>query len=245
MAINKYTLMQISIYAVVITVSLGLLITGFSKAETKLAQVKNKPAAADYVLVNGKIYTVNEKQAWAEAVAVKGKEIVYVGDNAGTKAFVGEDTEQIDLEGRLMLPGFVESHIHIGMGAGTTSGVILESTDSLEEVIKKVKEYAEANPDKKTIFGASYNAFLFDDKGPKKEILDEIVPDRPVYLMDHTLHSAWVNSKAYEVAGITKDTPNPPGGEYVKNDELNFVFSKGLEVGFGRNIRFSWFGQGY
>ncbi len=173
--------------------------------------------AANFVMTNGKIYTVNEAHPWAEAVAVKGKEIVYVGDNAGAAAFVGKGTEEIDLAGRLMLPGFVESHIHLGMGAGTTSGVIMEATDSLEEVLDKVRVYAEANPDKKTIFGASYSAFIFDATGPTKELLDEIVPDRAVYLMDHTLHAAWVNSKAYEVVGITVDTPNPPGGEYVKN----------------------------
>jgi predicted amidohydrolase YtcJ len=177
------------------------------------------PDRGGFVMTNGKVYTVNEKQPWAEAVVVKGKKIVYVGDNAGAAAFKGEGMEEIDLKGRLMLPGFVESHIHIGMGAGTTSGVILESTDSLEEVLTKVKKYAEENPDKKTIFGATYSAFIFDEKGPRKELLDEIVPDRSVYLMDHTLHAAWVNSKAYEVAGITKDTPSPAGGEYVKNEE--------------------------
>jgi predicted amidohydrolase YtcJ len=105
------------------------------------------------------------------------------------------------------------------MGAGTTSGVILESTDSLEEVVAKVSAYAAEHPDKKTIFGASYSAFIFNEKGPRKELLDEIVPDRPGYLMDHTLHTAWVNSKAYEVAGITKDTQSPAGGEYMKNDK--------------------------
>ena len=174
---------------------------------------------AGFVLTNGKVYTVNEKQPWAEAVVIQGKEIVYVGDSMGAAKFKGVGMEEIDLKGRLMLPGFVESHIHIGMGAGTTSGVILESADSLEEVLQKIKDYVEANPKKKTIFGASYSAFIFDENGPKKELLDDIVPDRPVYLMDHTLHSAWVNSKAYEVAGITKDTPNPPGGEYVKNEK--------------------------
>ena len=194
------------------TIFLFILISG-------CAAIGITPDAADYVLTNGKIYTVNDDQPWAEAVAVDGKTIVYVGNNAGAASFIGKHTEQIDLGGRLMLPGFVESHIHLGMGAGTTSGVILESTDSLDQVINKVKEYAAENPDKNTIFGASYNAFLFDEKGPGKEILDEIVPDRPVYLMDHTLHSVWVNSKAYEVAGITKDTPNPPGGEYVKDEK--------------------------
>ncbi len=174
---------------------------------------------ANFVFTNGKIYTVNEQQPWAEAVAVSGNKIVYVGDNAGSKAFVGDGTESIDLKGRLVLPGFVESHIHIAAGAGTTSGLILSTTDSTEQVLEKVHSYAAANPKKKTIFGASYLSFIFDDNGPSKELLDKIVPDRPVFLMDHTLHSVWVNSKAYEVAGITNDTASPSGGEYVKNEK--------------------------
>ena len=76
----------------------------------------------DYVFANGKVYTVNEKQPWAEVVVVKGNKIVYVGDNAGTTAFIGEGTEQVDLKGRMMLPGFVESHIHIVMGGATPPG---------------------------------------------------------------------------------------------------------------------------
>jgi predicted amidohydrolase YtcJ len=173
---------------------------------------------ADFVLTNGKIYTVNESQPWAEAVAVKGNEIVYVGDNTGAKAFVGKETESIDLKGRLLLPGFIESHIHLAMGGATTSGVIMTMTDSVEDVLRKVEEYAEAHPDKKTIFGASYNGLLFDEKGPNKALLDEIIPDRPVYLMDHTLHSVWVNSRALEIAGITKDTEDPSGGQYIRDE---------------------------
>lgn len=179
----------------------------------------NLEVKADFVLTNGKIYTVNDKQPWAEAVAIKGDKIIYVGDNDGSKAFVGKDSQQIDLQDRMVLPGFVESHIHIAMGGATTSGVILEMSDSLEEVLKKVEEYAKTHPEKKTIFGASYNAFLFDEKGPNKELLDKIVPDRPVYLMDHTLHSVWVNSKALEMAGITKETKDPNGGQYLRGDD--------------------------
>ena len=173
---------------------------------------------ADFVLTNGKVYTVNEAQPWAEAVVVKGNEIVFVGDNAGARTFVGEGTEEVDLEGRLLLPGLVESHIHLALGGATTSGVILSTTDSLEDVLRKVKDYADAHPEMETIFGASYLAGLFDARGPNKALLDEIIPDRPVYLMDHTLHAVWVNAKALEVAGITKDTPNPPGGEFVRDE---------------------------
>lgn len=174
---------------------------------------------ANYVLTNGKIYTVNEQQPWANAIAIQGNKIVYVGDNEGARKFVGKETEEVDLQERLVLPGFVESHIHIIMGGATTSGVILEMSDSLEEVLKKVKDYAASNPDKGTIFGASYSAFLFDEKGPNKKLLDEIVPDRPVFLMDHTLHAVWVNSKALEVAGINKETKDVTGGQYMRDDQ--------------------------
>ena len=172
---------------------------------------------ADFVFTNGRIYTVNPDQPWAEAVAVRGNEIVYVGDDAGAQAFVGENTVSEDLEQHLLMPGFVESHIHTTLGAATTSGLILETTDTLEQVLDKVRAYAAEHPDKPVIFGASYLAGLFGAEGPNKAMLDEIVPDRPVYLMDHTLHAVWVNSKALEMTGIDADTPNPPGGEYVRD----------------------------
>jgi hypothetical protein len=94
-------------------------------------------------------------------------------------------------------------------------------TDSLEDIQRKVKEYAEANPTKPAIFGSAYSGLIFGDDGPKKEWLDAVVPDRPVILGDHTIHTMWANSKALEMAGIDKDTPNPPGGEYVRDSEGN------------------------
>lgn len=175
-------------------------------------------AVADYIFTNGKVYTVNLEQEWAEAVVVDGNTIVFVGDSAGAMEFAGEGVVVTDLEGRLLLPGFVESHIHLAVGGATTSGVILNTTDSIEDVLGKVQTYADEHPEKETLFGASYFAGLFDSNGPNKALLDEIVPDRSVYLMDHTLHAVWVNSKALEVAGITKETPNPAGGEYVRDD---------------------------
>ena len=175
-------------------------------------------APADFIFTNASVYTVNPDQEWAEAVAVRGNEIVYVGDSDGVAAFAGDGTQAVDLGGRLMLPGFVESHVHLAIGGATTSGVILAMNDSLENVLRKVKEYAETHPEKETIFGASYSAFLFDKGGPNKSMLDEIIPDRPVYLMDHTLHAVWVNSKTLKIAKITKDTTNPPGGEYVRDE---------------------------
>lgn len=181
------------------------------------AEAMGAQTVGDFVFTNGAIYTVNEKYPWAQAVAVKGNTIVYVGDNEGARAFVGLDTQSIDLQGRLVLPGFVESHIHILLGAATTSGLTLTMADSLETVLRKLKGYADAHPGRKTIFGASYSAFLFDGTEPDKAILDQVVSDRPVLLMDHTLHSVWVNSKALEVAGITSETKDPAGGQYIRD----------------------------
>jgi predicted amidohydrolase YtcJ len=177
--------------------------------------------AANTVLVNGSVYTVNPRQPWAQAVAVRGDQIVYVGSNQGARAFLGKGSRTIDLQGKLLLPGFVESHIHVLMGAATTSGVTLTMTDTLVDIQRKLKAYAEANPSKPAIFGSAYNGLLFGEAGPKREWLDAVVPDRPVILADHTLHTMWANSKALEVAGITKATPNPPGGEYVRDSAGN------------------------
>ena len=172
---------------------------------------------ASYVLLNGSVYTVNPRQPWAQAVAVRGDQIVYVGSNKGALAFIGKGSRAIDLKGKLLLPGFVESHIHVLMGAATTSGVTLSMTDTLADIQRKLKVYADANPNKRAIFGSAYNGLLFGDDGPRREWLDAVVADRPVMLADHTLHTMWVNSKALEVAAITKATTNPAGGEYVRD----------------------------
>jgi len=174
---------------------------------------------ADYVFTDGKIYTVNDKQPWAEAVAVKGNKIVYVGDNAGAAAYIGKDTKQTDLAGRLMLPGFVEGHFHT-----TTQGIILHGpdlqTDSMDELLAKLKKYADANPDLKFINGWGVRPNLYGPGEPTAAMLDAIVPDRPVYLWQVDGHSAWVNTKAMEMAGLNKDTPDTvPGASFFVRDK--------------------------
>jgi predicted amidohydrolase YtcJ len=209
--------------------SLGLIAAGemhqlaHSKPATEPARQHQQHQPATYVLLNGSIYTVNPKQPWAQAVAVRGDQIVYVGNNQGARAFIGKGSRAIDLKGKLLLPGFVESHIHVLMGAATTSGVTLSMTDTLADIQRKLKAYADANPSKPAIFGSAYNGLLFGETGPKREWLDAVVPDRPVILADHTIHTMWANSKALELAGITKATPNPPGGEYVRDSAGNLT----------------------
>ena len=172
---------------------------------------------ADCVFKNGAVYTMDPKMPKAEAVAVTGKKIAYVGDNKGVETYVGEDTQVIDLQGKMLLPGFVESHIHPTL-AFFAGGADLQS-DSVDEVLARVKAWADANPEASLIRGFGWRYTLFPTTGPTKEVLDKLFPDRPVMLVAIDVHSAWVNSKALELAGIDAKTPDPvPGVSYFQRD---------------------------
>jgi len=178
--------------------------------------------SADLVLTNGRVYTVDEANPWAEALAVRGNEIVYVGDAAGAEEFIGGDTEVLDLAGKLMLPGFVEGHFHT-----TSQGIILQGldlqTDSMDELLARLKEYADANPDLEFIHGWGVRPNTYGPGEPNAAMLDAIVPDRPVYLWQVDGHSAWVNSRAMEMAGLDRHTPDvvPGASFFVRDDEGN------------------------
>ena len=175
---------------------------------------------ADKVYLNGKVYTVNGKEEWAQAVAIKGNEIVYVGSDEGAKAFCGDETEINDMNGGMMLPGFIDGHCHPVMAAQYLCGVYLQIEWTVEECLAEIERFVEDNPDEPTYFGIGYAEWIFDEKGPKKELLDAICSDKPVMILGSSAHEAWVNSKALELAGITKDTPDPiPGFHYFHRDE--------------------------
>jgi predicted amidohydrolase YtcJ len=174
---------------------------------------------ASFVFGNGRIYTVNEAQPWAEAVAVKGNEIVYVGDTETAKGYIGEGTEFVELGGKMMLPGFVESHFHTTIGAAFGQGLWLAHLDSKEETLAAVKKYVDANPGAPLIMGFGWKSYAFPPEGPSKDDLDAITTEKPIFLFEISAHAAWVNSKALEMAGVTKDTEDPqPGFSYFKRD---------------------------
>lgn len=168
---------------------------------------------ADAVYRNGRVYTVDADRSWAEAVAIAGGRIVYVGSSAGAAGHVGPATTVVDLEGRLMLPGFQDAHIH-PIGAGVEA--LACDLNDLEEVAQyraAVAAYAAAHPDTPWILGGGWSMAAF---GPgamaSRVILDELVPDRPVYLSSRDGHTGWANSAALAIAGITRDTPDPADG---------------------------------
>jgi len=175
-------------------------------------------ATADIVFRNGPVYTVNEAKPWARAVAVKGKHIVYVGDDAGAQPFVGPKTRVVDLAGKMLVPGFVEGHTHPMVGAALTRGVDLQY-DSREEILEVLKAHRDkiGRVDIVRGFGWRYNAF--PTSGPRKEDLDTLWPDTPVILVGIDGHGAWVNSHALALAGVTRDTKDPiPGFSFFQRD---------------------------
>ena len=167
---------------------------------------------ADWVFTNGVVYTVDASRSTADAIAVAGSRIVYVGDSAGADAFAGPDTEVIDLDGKMVLPGFVDSHSHPSGALVEAVAVYLYGGTSLGQYLDVLREYVNAHPDKDAIRGAGWSNTLFPPTGPRKEDLDAVAPEKPVFLESEDGHSSWVNSKALELAGIDRDTPDPPGG---------------------------------
>lgn len=179
---------------------------------------KTADEIADSVFTNGKIYTVNEDQPWAEAVAVKGNKIVFVGSTEDAQAYIGEATETTDLAGKTMMPGFVSAHDHLIASAWTSLGVSIYEAKDRDEALEMIKVYAEANPDRKVIQGIGWDTNMLGGYPTAKD-LDTAVPNRPAFILDNTIHDAWLNTAALKAAGITKDTPDTvPGVTFWMRD---------------------------
>jgi predicted amidohydrolase YtcJ len=176
--------------------------------------------SADIVFTNASAYTLNAEKPWAEAVAVQGDRIVYVGDNDGVPDLIGADTMRYDLSGQMLLPGFIDAHMHPVMSGGYTKALSLNTAGTIDEWVEAIREYAEANPDARVIFGYGFLASTFGPTGPTRQLIDEVVPDRPVMIKDEGMHGAWLNTRALDILNITQDTPDPvPGFSYYKRDE--------------------------
>ena len=174
---------------------------------------EQKPGTADLALRGGAIYTVDGARSWAQTIAIDDGRIVYVGTDAGASDFIGPETQVVDLKGRMVVPGFQDVHIHPISGGIEANACDLNAAANVEEYVATIKKYAEEHPNDTWIKGGGWAMSAF---GPgalaRKELIDAVVPDRPVILWSRDGHTVWVNSKALEVAGITRDTKDPPDG---------------------------------
>ncbi len=179
------------------------------------------PQTADLILTGAAVYTVDAARSWAEAVAVRGGRIVYVGSAEGAKAFRGSSTRVVDLAGKMVLPGFHDAHVHPVSGGMELELCNLNGLETKEKIFETIREYAAAQPKEPWILGGGWDLPIFPDASPTRQELDALVPDRPALLSAADGHSSWANTKALELAGITKATPDPPAGRIERDAEGN------------------------
>ena len=173
---------------------------------------------------NGKICTENNDAMWAEAIAVSGKTIQKVGTNAECLALAGSETQIIDLQGNTVIPGLLDGHTHPNIVASTVWHVRMPKSHDKETFYNTIRKYAAKYPKEEVpyFYGESYYADTFGAEGPKKEELDELIPDRPARIQDFTDHACWYNTMALEMLGILDGTgsiPGPAGEADIIRDE--------------------------
>lgn len=174
--------------------------------------------------INGKIYTVNENQPYAEAVVVEGNKIKFVGTTKDARKFIDASTKVIDIEGKLMLPGFNDSHLHLTSGGQYLLGINLRPALSKEEFVEMIQSYIlkRSLPISTWITGGRWDHELWPEKIlPTKELIDPFTENTPVFVSRIDGHVGLANSKALELAGITKHTRDPDGGLIERDEDGN------------------------
>ncbi len=180
------------------------------------------PRAADVILTHGKVYTLDAQHPWAQAVAVADGKIVSVGEDAQIEKLRGPGTNVIDAGGHLVLPGFVDCHIHFLDGSLSLGRVNLEGAKDASAIQQRLHDYAVKHPGNDWVLGRGWNYAMFGPEAlPHKKYLDEVFPDRPVFLEGYDGHTYWANSKALALAGITNATPDPPNGAIVRDPKTH------------------------
>ncbi|MFB7670298.1 amidohydrolase [Kitasatospora purpeofusca] len=166
---------------------------------------------ADLVFTRGPVHTGDAARTRATGLAVTGGRITAVGHDE-VRDLIGPDTEVVDLTGKLLLPGFQDAHIHAVFGGTELAVCDLTGTVGVADYLERIRAYADANPDQEWITGSGWSMESFEGGLPTRQLLDSVVPDRPVYLTNRDHHGAWANTRALELAGVDRDTPDPADG---------------------------------
>ncbi|MFI8460725.1 amidohydrolase [Kitasatospora sp. NPDC085464] len=166
---------------------------------------------ADLVFTRGPVHTGDAARTRASSLAVVGERIAAVGHDE-VRELIGPKTEVVDLTGKLLLPGFQDAHIHAVFGGTELATCDLTGTVGVADYLERIRAYAQANPGQEWITGSGWSMESFDGGLPTRHLLDSVVPDRPVYLTNRDHHGAWANTRALELAGLTRDTPDPADG---------------------------------
>ena len=176
-------------------------------------------ADPDLIVINGDVYTVDAAAPRVEAFAVEDGKFSAVGSSADIRALAGSDTTVIDAAGRTVTPGFIDGHSHMTGNSPAVAGVDLSYVVSKDEWLDLIEAADRRMPEGEWMVGGYWDHTLSDSVFPTKEMLDEVVPDRPILLNHIDGHYSWANSLALDLAEVNADTPVPPGGEIVVDEE--------------------------
>ncbi|SEE29009.1 hypothetical protein SAMN04490357_7546 [Streptomyces misionensis] len=173
---------------------------------------------ADLVFTRGPVHTGDAARTRGSSLAVTGGRITAVGHDE-VRELIGPGTEVVDLDGKLLLPGFQDAHIHAVGGGTELAACDLTGTVGAADCLARIRAYAEAHPDQEWITGSGWSMESFDGGLPTRQLLDTAVPDRPVYLANRDHHGAWVNTRALELAGLDRATPDPADGRIEREPD--------------------------
>ena len=201
---------RLTTYIVVLIVA-GTLVAGLI-----VGAQRDDGGPVDVIVTNGRVYTGSATE-FAEALAIRGNQILQVGSNHDIKRLRRPQTTVIDAHGASVLPGFNDAHLHFLSGGLALRNVNLLDDTTLEAIQARIKAFADAHPERPWIVGRGWYYDPFPGGLPVRQQLDAVVPDRPAYITCYDGHTAWVNTKALQLAGITRRTPNPKNGVIVKD----------------------------
>jgi predicted amidohydrolase YtcJ len=173
----------------------------------------------DLVFTGGSVFTASPSRTVAEAIAVRDGRIVWVGRAADASEHVVANTRVLELEGRTVVPGFQDAHCHPAEGGVELARCTLNDAHSREACLETITRYAAENPDLEWVVGSGWSIDSFEHGTPSRADLDAVLPDRPAFFDNRDGHGAWVNSCALELAGITRETPDPSGGRIERDAE--------------------------
>ncbi len=173
---------------------------------------------ADLVLINGEIFTGEKNNPWVEACAIKDGKFLDVGSTKKIEKYIGKNTKIIDLEGRLVVHGFNDAHVHFSEGGFYLLGINLRGARDEKDFAERIKKEAQRLKKGEWILGGNWDHEAWPSKKyPFKELIDEYTPENPVFVQRLDGHVGLANSLALKLAGIDRNTPNPQGGEIVKD----------------------------
>ncbi|HEX8764490.1 MAG TPA: amidohydrolase family protein, partial [Candidatus Acidoferrum sp.] len=199
-----------------LTLAVAVLLFGSARANAQ------EPSFADLVIRNGHVWTVDPQHPRAEALAIHAGRIIAVGSDAEIAKWIGPATKKIDAQGKSVLPGFIDAHVHFSSGGGEISSVHLRDANTPQEFARRIGEQAKKLPKSEWMLGGTWDHELWSGTPlPSHDWVDSLTPDNPIFVTRYDGHMAMANALALRLAGVTRETKDPPGGTIVRDKDSN------------------------